>query len=65
MSEYGGEVNFTRIGADVGHSYFASAMQQPEFLAMLRDELTDTEFSSAFAFSATSAIIATITALSF
>ena len=40
-------------------------MQKPEFLAMLRDELTDTEFSSAFAVSAASAIIATITALSF
>jgi len=65
MKEYGGEVNFTRTGADTAHEYFAFALQQPEMLAMLQDELTDTEFSSAFAVSAASAIIATITALSF
>ena len=65
MKEYGGEVNISKTGADTGHEYFMISMQQPEFLTMLRDELTDTEFSSAFALSAASAIIATITALSF
>ena len=65
MKEYGGEVNITKTGADTDHGYFMVSMQQPEFLEMLRDELTDTEFSSAFALSAASAIIATITALSF
>ena len=65
MKEYGGEVNFTRTGADDKHEYFMFAMQQPDMLALLRDELTDSEFSSAFAISAASALIATITALSF
>ena len=65
MKEYGGEVNISKTGADTGHEYFMISMQKPEFLTMLRDELTDTEFSSAFALSAASAIIATITALSF
>lgn len=63
--EYGGEVNFTKVGPDADHEYFLSSMDTPEFLTMIRDELTDTEFSSAFAVSAASAIIATITAMSF
>jgi len=58
-------LNFTKTGAETGHEYFAFGLQQPEMLAMLRDELTNTEFSSAFAISAASSIIAVITALSF
>ena len=63
--EYGGEVNFTKVGSEADHEYFLSSMDTPDFLTMIRDELTDTEFSSAFAVSATSAIIAAIAALSF
>ena len=65
LKEYGGEVNHTRLGPDADHEYFFFGMQKPEMLTMLRDELTDAEFSSAIAVSAASAIIATITALSF
>lgn len=64
--ELGGEVNFTKVDdVESDHQYFLNYIIKPEMLAILRDELTDTEFSSAFAVTATSAIIAAITAMSF
>ena len=62
--EYGGESNVTEVGTEAGHAYFAFALQQPDLLAMLRDELTNTDFSSALADPAASSdIFDTITEL--
>ena len=63
--ELGGEVNITKVDSEAKHDYFLMNIIKPEMLTILRDELTDTEFSSALAVSATSAIIAAIAALSF
>lgn len=65
FKELGGQVNLTKVDSEATHSYFLRAMIKPELLVVLRDELTDTEFSSAFALSATTAIVAAITAMSF
>ena len=57
-------MNITEVGTEAGHVYFGYAMQQPEILAMLRDELTNTDYSSALAdLAASSDIFDTITEL--
>ena len=64
--EYGGEVNIAKLyDPEAGHESFIMAMDKPEFLAQLRTELTSTEYSAGVAMSATSAMAAILTAMSF
>ena len=67
MKELGSDkINYREIAdSEANHSHIFVNIASAEILSMLREELTATEYSSAFAISASASIISAIAAISF